>query len=70
MFFFRNDGDHKLVGVLENREINDFSELTDTEKEDMHRLYPREDVGEGWFGRERAEEIIREFFVKKKRKTI
>ena len=63
--FKRNDGDHKLVGVLENREINDFSELTETEKGDLHRLYPRESVGEGWFGRECAEEILREFFNSK-----
>lgn len=68
--FCRNDGDHKLVGVLEDREINDFSELTDTEKKDMHRFYPFEDVGEGWFGRERAEQIIKDFFEKKKRKEI
>lgn len=68
--FKRNDGDHKLVGVLEDREIEDFSELTETEKEDMHRLYPKEDPGEGWFGRQCAEEVIREFFGKKKRKTI
>lgn len=68
--FCRNDGDHKLVGVLKDREIDDFSELTAAEKEDMHRLYPREDKGEGWFGRERAEEIISEFFSKRKRKII
>lgn len=68
--FKRNDGDHKLVGVLEGREISDFSELTEEEKEDMHRLYPREDPGEGWFGRQCAEEIIREFFNRKKPKTI
>lgn len=60
--FKRNDGDHKLVGVPVDREINDFSELTEVEKEDMHRLYPREDAGEGWFGRGCAEEILREFF--------
>jgi len=68
--FCRNDGDHKLVGVCLDRDIEDFSELTDEEKEDMHRLYPREDVGEGWFGRERAEEIIKEFYSRKKRKII
>lgn len=68
--FCRNDGDHKLVGVIESRDINDFSELTDTEKEDLHRLYPREDIGEGWFGREHAEKIIRGFFEIRKRKTI
>ena len=63
--FKRNDGDHKLVGVLENRDINDFSELTEEEKEDMRRLYPREDAGEGWFGRECAEEIVKGFFDRK-----
>lgn len=68
--FCRNDGDHKLVGVCLDRNIEDFSELTNEEKEDMHRLYPREDVGEGWFGRERAEEIIKEFYARKKRKII
>lgn len=68
--FCRNDGDHKLVGVCLDRDIKDFSELTDKEKEDMHRLYPREDVGEGWFGRERAEEIINDFYSRKKRKII
>ena len=60
--FKRNDGDNKLVAVPEDRDINDFSELSESEKEDMHRLYPRADEGEGWFGRERAEEVIREFF--------
>lgn len=68
--FRRNDGDHKLVGVLEDREIEDFSQLTEAEKGDLHRLYPREDPGEGWFGRQCAEELIREFFGRKKRKVI
>lgn len=68
--FCRNDGDHKLVGVLKDRMINDFSELSENEKEDMHRLYPYEAEGEGWFGHERAERIIEDFFARKKRKTI
>ena len=67
--FKRSDGDHKLVGVLVDRNINDFAELTEAEKEDMHRLYPRADAGEGWFGRECAEEILKEFFRKKKGKS-
>jgi inorganic pyrophosphatase len=61
--FKRNDGDNKIVGVPVDREIDDFAELTDAEKEDMHRLYPREGSGEGWFGRECAEEIISDFFI-------
>lgn len=68
--FCRNDGDNKLVGVLEDRNINDFSELSDSEKNDMHRLFPREDLGEGWFGYKRAKEIIDAFFESKKRKAL
>lgn len=68
--FCRNDGDHKLAAVLENRETDDFSQLTESEQEDMRRLYPREYPGEGWFGRETAEGVIRDFFARKKRKTI
>lgn len=68
--FRRNDGDHKLVGVLESSSIKDLSELSDTEKEDLHRLYPKEGSGEGWFERETAENIIKDFFARKKRKTI
>lgn len=68
--FCRNDGDHKLVGVLPERGVDDFSQLTDQEKADMHRLYPKENPGEGWFGHERAEEIVKDFLAGKKRKTI
>lgn len=64
--FCRNDGDHKLVGVPLDREIVDFSQLPDSEKEDMRRFYPREDRDEGWFGREKAKQIINDFFVKKR----
>lgn len=64
--FRRNDGDHKLVGVPLERDIEDVSQLPDSEKEDMHRLYPREDKGEGWFGKEAAEQIIQDFFLKKR----
>ncbi len=61
--FCRNDGDNKLVGVLENSDVEDFSELSEKEKADLHRLYPREDAGEGWFDRTIAEKIIKEFFA-------
>ncbi len=60
--FRRIDGDHKLVGVTPDRDISDFSELSDTEKEDMRRLYCGKYEGEGWFGRETAEKIIDAFF--------
>lgn len=66
--FCRGDGDHKLVSVLTDRELSDYSELSDDEKEDLRRLYPRADKekGEGWFGREKAEAVIEDFFAKKK----
>lgn len=64
--FQRNDGDHKLVGVTEDREINDLSELTEQEREDLHRLYPRADAGEGWFDHECACEIITAFMNQSK----
>lgn len=55
--FRRNEGDHKLVSVPENSVINDLSELSDTEKDDLNRLYPSVALGEGWFGREYAEKL-------------
>lgn len=60
--FCRNDGDNKLVAVPTERNIYDFSELPDTEKDDMHRLYPKEDPGEGWFGADKAREIIDSYY--------
>lgn len=68
--FLRNDGDNKLVGVPLERDIEDFAQLSDTEKEDLHRLYPREDKGEGWFGRKTAEKVVNDFFTQRHRKTI
>lgn len=68
--FLRSDGDNKLVGVPTEREIYDFSELPETERQDMRRLYPGKYAGEGWFGREAAERVVNEFFSRKKRKTI
>ena len=53
--FKRSDGDHKFIVVEAAREIDDFSELPDGEKEELHRLYPKVGDGEGWFGRQEAE---------------
>ena len=64
--FRRNDGDHKLVAVPIERNIVDFFELTEAEKADMHRLYPKEDPGEGWFGVDKAKETIDGYFGLKK----
>ena len=53
--FKRNDGDHKFIAVEAEREIDDFAELSDGEKEELFRLYPMIGDGEGWFGRQEAE---------------
>jgi len=55
--FCRNDGDHKMIAVERERNIHDYEQLSESEKEDLHRLYPRVSEGEGFFGRERAYEI-------------
>ena len=52
--FKRKDGDHKYIAVEESCEINDYTELTEEEKEALHKLYPRVREGEGWFGRAEA----------------
>ena len=52
--FRRADGDHKLLAVEASREVSDYAELTEQEKDALHRLYPRVGEGEGWFGREEA----------------
>ena len=52
--FMRGDGDHKYIAAEKNSGINDLCQITDTQREQLHRLYPRIGEGEGWFGKERA----------------
>ena len=52
--FKRSDLDHKYVVVEVSREIEDISELQESEWEKLRRLYPRIREGEGWFGKEEA----------------
>ena len=59
--FKRNDGDHKLIGISPERQESTFSELPETEKNDLYRLYPQVRDGEGWFGAEIAKDVIMEF---------
>ena len=68
--FCRTDGDNKLVAVPKSRNETDISELPEKETGDLHRLYPKIGKGEGWFGKGRAEQIIADFFSRKKRKII
>ncbi len=53
--FKRSDQDHKYIVTEMDREIEDFCELTEAEKEELNRLYPRIREGEGWFGKRDAE---------------
>ncbi len=52
--FQRGDGDHKYIVVESDRPIRDLSGITEAEREELNRLYPRVREGEGWFGRDRA----------------
>jgi hypothetical protein len=56
--FLRQDKDHKFVAmddeIRRNMTTADLSSLDPTFYEELVRLYPRVDEGEGWFGREVA----------------
>lgn len=52
--FMRGDGDHKYIAVETDRALDDLSQITADEREELCRLYPRVREGEGWFGREQA----------------
>ena len=59
--FKRNDGDHKLIGITPERDETEFSQLPESEKNDLYRLYPKVNDGEGWFGTVIAKKIIEDF---------
>ncbi|MCL2501189.1 MAG: inorganic diphosphatase [Defluviitaleaceae bacterium] len=59
--FKKKDGDHKLIGISPGREEMDFSQLPEHEINDLNRLYPRVDEGEGWFGADAAKNVIDDF---------
>ena len=55
--FKRLDFDHKYVVAESTREIDDISELLESEREELSRLYPRVSEGEGWFGKDVANQL-------------
>ena len=55
---FKRNGDHKLIVVEAERAVDDYAELPDAEQEELHRLYPKVRDGEGWFGRQEAEDCV------------
>ena len=57
--FRRADLDHKYIAVETARKIDDLSDLAPSEKEELQKLYPRISAGEGWFGKETAQECMR-----------
>ena len=59
--FVREDNDCKLVAVLKDSEINDFSMLTDAGKQNLLRLYSPRTEQEGWLGKAEAERVIEKF---------
>lgn len=59
--FLRNDGDNKIIAIDEERKEEDIRELESKEMSKLSGLYPRIGEKEGWFGREKAIEIMRDF---------
>lgn len=62
--FIRDDGDHKLISVLEeNKKVKDLSDLTIDELNKLHNLYPEVSKNEGWYGKEKAEIIVDNYLL-------
>jgi len=47
-------GDHKFIAVEIHQAINDLSQLSQKEMDQLNKLYPRVSENEGWFGSEYA----------------
>jgi len=56
--FIRKDKDNKFVGVETNRKENDFNELSLEDRNTLMNLYPIIKNGEGWFGNDKAIELL------------
>lgn len=62
--FIRADGDHKLISVLkENKKVKDLSDLTKNEMDKLHNLYPKVSKNEGWYGKEKANNVIDNYLL-------
>jgi inorganic pyrophosphatase len=59
--FLRKDNDNKFIGIKPERSETDFIELHENEKEELFKLYPRIDKGEGWFGINIANRLLDEW---------
>ncbi len=59
--FFRKDKDHKIVGIEISRTEDDLDRLKEKELENLKQIYPTLYDGEGWFGKQVAEKIVKEF---------
>lgn len=57
--FKRADFDHKYVVIEANRNIDDLGELTEAEMDELKKLYPRIGEGEGWFGKDVADDCMK-----------
>lgn len=59
--FLRADGDNKIIAIEQSRHIDDLQELCDEERRMVFGLYPMVGADEGWFGKDKAIELIRSF---------
>lgn len=56
--FIRCDGDHKILCVEPDREIEDFDELPEDEKKMLKAIYPGKYPGDAWVGQALAIKIL------------
>ncbi|OJV64951.1 MAG: hypothetical protein BGO41_15295 [Clostridiales bacterium 38-18] len=62
--FIREDGDHKLISVLnENKKVKDLSDLTKSELNQLYSLYPKVLENEGWYGKEKADKVVENYLL-------
>ncbi len=59
--FLRNDGDNKIIAIEKERKEKDINELEYKELSMLQALYPEIGENEGWFGKDKSLEIIKEF---------
>ena len=63
--FKRADGDHKLVGTLIDHPVDDLSGLEAPVLSALTRLYGKQSEGEGWYGKDEANQVIDDYFERR-----
>lgn len=63
--FKRADDDHKLVGALIDHPVDDLNGLEASVLSELNRLYVKLNEGEGWYGKDEANQVIDDYFERR-----